>query len=80
VGLDLASVWLEQGKAIEVRELAQELVETFQDLAVAREARRALEYFWEACLTDRATPVLVRSVSRFLHRIEYAPDLRFEMA
>lgn len=77
VGLDLAGVWLGQGKRSEVRALAQEMVDTFRDLGVARESRRALDYFREACEQEEATPALARHVGRFLHQIEFAPDLRF---
>lgn len=45
VGMDLAALWLRQGRAAQVRKLAKEMYMTFQDLCIPSEAARAL-YFW----------------------------------
>ncbi len=79
VGLDLAEVWLDQGKAPEVRELAGEMLAIFRALGIHREAVRALDHLHRACRHQRATPATVRHVSRFLARLEQEPQLRFQM-
>jgi tetratricopeptide (TPR) repeat protein len=78
VGLDLAAVWLEQGKPEPVKELAADMLATFQRLGIQREAQRALDALNRACQTQRATPGVVRRVSRFLRQLEREPQLRFE--
>jgi tetratricopeptide (TPR) repeat protein len=77
VGLDLAGVWLELGKAREVEELAEEMFETFQDLGVHREALRAVRYFRAACREQVATAELARQVARFIRQVEWHPQRRF---
>lgn len=76
-GLDLASVWLRQGKASQVRELAEELVGTFKEVGVQSEALKAVRFFREACRRERATPALVETVGVFLQRLEWQPQLQF---
>jgi len=78
VGLDLAAVWLERGKNTEVKELAADMLATFQRLGIQREAVRALDYLNRACHKQRATPRIVRHVSRFLKQLEREPQLRFQ--
>ena len=77
VGLDLADVWLERGKNAEVSELAAEMLATFRRLGIQREAVRALDDLNRAAQKKRATPRMVRHVSRFLKRLEREPQLRF---
>jgi tetratricopeptide (TPR) repeat protein len=79
VGLQLATVWLQQGKAQQVRELAQETLETFRDLGIEWEAVRALDMLHQACRQERATVGLIQHVTRFLTRLQQVPQLRFEM-
>jgi len=65
--LDLAAVWLSQGKIAETRALVGELVATFQARRIAREALAALVLFKEAFDLDRTGPLeLLRAVSRYL--------------
>jgi len=78
VGLDLAAVWLGQGKRAEVKELAEDMLATFERLGIQREAVRAMGYLKRACERQRATPRTVRHVSGFLRRLEREPQLRFE--
>jgi tetratricopeptide (TPR) repeat protein len=44
VGLDLAPVWLKQGRAGRVRKLSQEMLDTFRELGIESEATKALHY------------------------------------
>lgn len=76
-GLDLASVWLRQGKTSQVRELAEDLVLTFEAVGVQSEALKAMRYLREACRRESATPALVETVGGFLRRLEWQPQLRF---
>jgi tetratricopeptide (TPR) repeat protein len=65
--LDLAAVWLSQGKTAETRTLVEELVATFQARRIAREALAALVLLKEAFDLDRSEPLeLLRAVSRYL--------------
>lgn len=47
VGLELAAVWLREGRAAQVRRLAKEMYSTFQDLGLHSEAARALYFVRE---------------------------------
>jgi hypothetical protein len=65
--LDLAAVWLSQGKSAETRALVENLVATFRARRIARESLAALVLLKEALDLDRAEPIaLLRAVSRFL--------------
>ena len=70
-------VWLRQDRRAEVRELAEEILETFEDLQVEREALRAMRFLKAACKRDAATPDLVRHIAIFLKRLEWEPRLQF---
>jgi hypothetical protein len=78
VGLELAAVWLRQGKAAQVQELAEETYETLRDLGVHQEAFRAVLFLREACRQQAVTLGLLRKVHGFLVRLEWNPQLRFE--
>jgi hypothetical protein len=77
VGLELAAVYLRQRKAGRAEELAVEALETFQDLNVAYEARKAVLHLRKACRQKLASAALVSSVIRFLQKLERDPTLRF---
>ena len=78
VGLDLAAVWLERGQDAQVKELAADMLSTFQKLGIQREAVRALDYLNRVCDKKWATPRMAQHVSRFLKRLEREPQLRFQ--
>jgi tetratricopeptide (TPR) repeat protein len=80
VGLELAAVWLQQGKAAQVRTLAEEMYETFAELGVQPEAARALYFVREACLYQAVTVAMIERVRQFLERLPWHPGLRFEPA
>jgi tetratricopeptide (TPR) repeat protein len=77
VGLELAAVWLRQGKTAEVRELAEETLEVLRDLDVQQEAFKAALFLHEACRREAVTLGLLRNVHEFLVRLEWQPHLRF---
>jgi tetratricopeptide (TPR) repeat protein len=80
VGLELAAVWLRQGRDARVRELAEEMYQTFVELGVQPEAARALYFVREACLVQAVTVAMIERVRQFLERLPWHPGLRFEPA
>jgi tetratricopeptide (TPR) repeat protein len=66
--LDLVISFLEQGKAAEVRDLADEMVIVFRDLGVSREALAAVLLFQEAARRETATADLARDIATTLSR------------
>jgi len=71
--LDLAAVWLSQGRTAELRDLVEEMVGTFQAFGIHREAIAALLMLQEAVVAERATAALLRSVAAQLQRLQYEP-------
>ena len=79
-GLDLSALWLRQGRAAEVRTLAEEMHETFEALGVEREAVRALQFMREACRMQAVTVSMIERIRTFLERLPWHSGLRFEPA
>jgi tetratricopeptide (TPR) repeat protein len=73
VSLDLASIWLQQGKTAEVRRLVAEMVEVFRARYVAREAIAALLMLREAVERDQVSLDLVRAVVGIIERHQDEP-------
>jgi hypothetical protein len=74
--LDLAAVWLQQGKTAQVRQLVEEMIATFRALRIAREAVAALLILRQACDRDEATLDRVRAVTMLLTELERQPQRR----
>ncbi|HEV2846004.1 MAG TPA: hypothetical protein VG477_14215, partial [Thermoanaerobaculia bacterium] len=74
--LDLACVWLRQGRTVEVRNLAMELMASFRALGVEREALSALYMLQDALERDQATVDILRLVSGILRRLQNEPATR----
>lgn len=74
--LDLAALWLRQGRTEETRNLVEELLETFYLLDIRREAIAALLMLREAFRKDQATLSLLRTVASELQRLEREPGRR----
>ncbi|MES1242654.1 MAG: hypothetical protein ABUT39_13650 [Acidobacteriota bacterium] len=72
-GLELAKIWLRQGREAEVMTLAQELAETFLELDIRREAVEALNVLQEACDRRILTIELVDRIADFLRELEELP-------
>ena len=70
VSLELAAVWLEQGRSRDIQELLDETIATFQARGIRREAIAALLMLREAIERERATAVLLRTVASELQRLE----------
>jgi tetratricopeptide (TPR) repeat protein len=76
VALDLAALWLEQGRNREIQALLDETVRVFQARGIRREAIAALLMLREAFERERATAALVRTVAAELQRLEGEPIRR----
>jgi tetratricopeptide (TPR) repeat protein len=76
--LEEAALLLDEGRATEVKILAQELAAVFKSEGVHREALAALRLFQEAAERETVTAELARRVLRYLFRARYDQGLRFE--
>jgi tetratricopeptide (TPR) repeat protein len=70
VTLDLACLYLQQGRTAEVKRLAREMLPLFLARNVHRHALAALAAFQQAVEADRATPRLAREVAARLWRTQ----------
>ncbi len=76
--LELAALYLEDGRTPEVKIIARQLAPIFKAQGVHREALAALKLFREAAEREAVTLDLTRRIVRYLQRAQYNPDLRFE--
>lgn len=74
--LDLAGVWLRQGRTAEVRGLVSEMVSTFHVLGVEREALSALHMLQDSLERDQATLEVFRLTAGILRRLQNEPATR----
>jgi tetratricopeptide (TPR) repeat protein len=77
-GLDLAVVWLRQGRRREARDLVLECVRVFLELRIHREALAAVLVLQRAFEKDLEADALLDKARDFLRRIEQNPALTFE--
>ncbi len=75
--LDLAKLYLQQGRTAEVKHLASQMVTVFQEQGVHREALAAVQLFQEAAERERASIELVRRLADYLRRARHDAALRF---
>jgi tetratricopeptide (TPR) repeat protein len=78
VSLELAILYLEDGRTAEVRRLSEEMYWIFKAQRVHREALAALRIFCEAARKDEATADLARQLVEYLMKARSHPSLRFE--
>lgn len=78
ISLDLAMVYLQQGRGAEVRNLVQTMLPVFRSHDIHREAAAALIVFCQAVKRDQLTASLVTEVADFLEQARRDPKLRFE--
>ena len=76
--LELATLYLEEGRTGEVRLVASELKWIFKAEGIEREALAALRLFYEAAEQEALTVELARRMASFLYRAQHDPELRFE--
>lgn len=77
VSLDLAAVFAQQGRATEMRRLAEEMLTFFESRQILPEAMAAFLVFCNAARMEQAGLALVQEVAAFLKQARHAPDLRF---
>ncbi len=77
VALELAALYLEQGRTVHVKRLAGEMMPIFNALEVRPEALAALILFRQAVEREAVTVALVREVAGFLEKARHNPGLRF---
>ncbi|MEA2561174.1 MAG: MalT-like region [Acidobacteriota bacterium] len=73
VSLDLAALWLEQGRTREIQTLLGETVAIFEARGIRREAIAGLLMLQEAIERDRASASLLRAVASELQRLAGEP-------
>jgi hypothetical protein len=77
VSLDLALLYLREGRASELRAIAEETHRIFVSEGVHREALSAIVLFQEAVRQDQVTAEYIREVASYLKRARRSPSLRF---
>jgi transcriptional regulator with XRE-family HTH domain len=75
--LELAVLYLGEGRTGEVKTLAEEMRPVFQSQGVHREALAALRVFSEAAACEAVTLDLARRLVAYLERARHDPELRF---
>jgi tetratricopeptide (TPR) repeat protein len=78
VSLELAELYLEQGRIADVKRLVRLMAPVFEAEGVHEEARKALGLFRRAVELEVVTRELIRSLVAYLYRAQHNPDLRFE--
>ncbi|HWN42591.1 MAG TPA: hypothetical protein VNW71_10235 [Thermoanaerobaculia bacterium] len=72
-GIDLAAVLMRQGRAEEVKALAEQLVDDFLNLNVKREALAAVLVLREACRRGRVTVEGIAKIAAYLRDLDRRP-------
>ncbi|HEV2853273.1 MAG TPA: tetratricopeptide repeat protein [Thermoanaerobaculia bacterium] len=75
--LELAVLYLEEGRTGEVRMLAEEMLWIFNAQGVHQKALAALRLFYEAAKREEATVELARKILVYLSKARHSPGLRF---
>jgi tetratricopeptide (TPR) repeat protein len=76
--LDLAALYLEQGRTADVKLLVRQMEPVFRAEGVHAEAQNALTLFRRAVELETVTVELVRRIVAYLYRAKHCPELRFE--
>jgi tetratricopeptide (TPR) repeat protein len=77
-GMELAGLYLEEGRTAEVKGLVLLMEPIFRDQGVHAEAQKALELFRKAVELETLTVEQVRRLVAYLYRARYNHELRFE--
>jgi hypothetical protein len=72
-GIDLAAVWMRQGRVKEVKDLAEKLADDFLNLNIKREALAAVLVLREACRKDRVTIEGIAKIAAYLRDLDRRP-------
>lgn len=77
--LELAVLWLEQGRTADVRAVSRQMMWIFESQGVHREALAALGLFREAAEREDLTLALARRLLDYLEKARRDPGLRFDL-
>jgi tetratricopeptide (TPR) repeat protein len=78
VSMELAEVYLVQGRTGDVKRLVRQMEPVFKNQGVHDEARKALGLFREAVEVESVTLGFVRCLISYLYRAQHDPDLQFQ--
>jgi tetratricopeptide (TPR) repeat protein len=78
VSLELAILYAEQDRFVDLKRLATEILPIFASLQIHREALAALMFLKQAVETERLSIEVVTGIADFLNRAEVDPSLKFE--
>lgn len=78
VTLELAFLYIVQGRMATVKDLARNLASLFKAQALPRETFAALQLFRRAAESEAVTAELVERLVGYLRRSRYTPELKFE--
>jgi hypothetical protein len=76
--LDLAALYLRQGRAAETRRLALEMLPIIQSRDIHRDALAALAVFQRAVEMEAVSCAMVEDIAAFLRRARRAPGPAYE--
>jgi len=77
VSLELARLYVEQGRTAELRQIAEEMLAIFTSQQIHREALAALSFFYQAAAAEQANLELITEVAKFMKRLQNDPNLAF---
>ncbi len=77
ISMDLALLYLKQGRTTELKTLGREMLPIFRAQDVHREAIAALVLFQEAVRDEHVTTAFVRELAAYLDHARHDPSLRF---
>ncbi len=77
VSLELALLYLQEGRTAEVRSLASEMVAVFEQQEVHREASAAVQLFRQAVEQEQLSVALVERMTTYLTQSRHDPSLSF---
>ncbi len=78
ISLELALVYLEEGRTAEVKILARQITPVFRAQGIHREALAAFKLFRDAAEHEGVTVQLARKLLAYFQRAQHDPGLRFE--
>jgi tetratricopeptide (TPR) repeat protein len=78
ISLDLASLYAEQDRTVELKRIAEEMMPIFSSRQIHREALAALAFWRQAVEAEKAGVELMTGVATYLKRAQHDPELRFE--
>lgn len=78
VSLELASLYVEQGRTGELTQVSEQLLAIFASRQIHREALAALAFLQQAAVAEQASLEMVTGVAAFLKRLQHDPSLSFK--